>query len=175
MDSYQILFGLRRLVLKTIISAVMLGLLIVSTQHVYAEDVTPPGVPPAAGADEAKRDDIRKLLLVTGSAQMGKVVLQNVMAQYKKSMPDVPQKFWDDFMKDVDSNELIELCVASYEKNLSHEDIKATVAFYESEAGKRYVAAQSNIVQENMKAGQAWTQGVAQKLLAKLKAEGLKK
>jgi hypothetical protein len=128
-----------------------------------------------AAADDAKRADIRKLLELTGSGKMGVMVIQNMLGQFKKSMPDVPQKFWDDFINECKPDELIELCIPAYEKNLSHEDIKAAIVFYQSKPGKRVLAAQPQIMQESMKAGQEWGRALAQKVMDKLKADGLQK
>ncbi len=124
---------------------------------------------PAAHAD--KKDDIRRLLRLTGSGDLGKQVATQLLGTFKAQNPKVPQKFWDDFAKEIKAEDLIEMVVPIYDKHLSQEDIKAVIAFYETPTGKRFVKALPQLTQESMAAGQKWGMALAQKVVDKLQKQ----
>ena len=128
----------------------------------------------AVHADTSKTDDIRKLLAITGSAQLGTQVMTQLMGTMKQSMPNVPDKFWSDFQKEVRADELIDLIVPVYDKNLSQDDVRALIKFYETPTGKRFVAALPVITQQSMTVGQEWGRGIAQRVVDRLKTEEAK-
>ena len=118
-----------------------------------------------------KADDIRKLLVMTGSAQLGAQVMGQLMQSMKKAMPNVPERFWADFQKEVRTDELIDLIVPVYDRHLSHDDVKALIKFYETPSGKKFVSVLPQITQESMSAGETWGRGLAERVIARLKAE----
>ncbi len=126
---------------------------------------------PAKEDPRQKKRDIRKLLEVTGAGNLGKQVMDQMMAAMKPSMPDVPDEFWTAFAKETDMGELIEEIVPIYDKHLSHDDIKASIAFYETPAGRRIIKALPKITHESMLAGQKWGQRIAFKAITKLRAQ----
>jgi|SRR5688572_17999836 len=118
-----------------------------------------------------KADDIRKLLVMTGSAQLGAQVMAQLMQSMKKAMPNVPERFWADFQKEVRTDELIDLIVPVYDRHLSHDDVKALIKFYETPSGKKFVSVLPQITQESMAAGENWGRGLAERVISRLKAE----
>lgn len=119
-----------------------------------------------------KQEDIKRLMELTGSGNLGIQVMERMVNSFKTSMPKVPATFWDDFMKRVDAKALVELCIPAYERHLSHDDIKKMILFYETPAGKRVVKALPTITQETMIAGQKWGQEIARQALLELKKAG---
>lgn len=124
-----------------------------------------------ADADPSKTDDIRKLLAITGSAQLGAQVMSQLMGSMKNAMPNVPEAFWTDFQKEVRTGELIDLIVPVYDRHLSADDVKTLIKFYETPTGKHFVAALPVITQESMTAGQEWGRRIAERVVTRLKAE----
>lgn len=118
---------------------------------------------PATSAD-AKREDIRKLLQLTGAAANGRMMVEAIIGEFRKTMPEVPEDFWADFMNEVKEEELLTLSMISYEKHMSHKDIRELIKFYESPAGSRFVAAQPLILRDAMAAGEAWGQQLARRV-----------
>ncbi len=125
----------------------------------------------AAPAHADKKDDIRKLLRLTGSGDLGKQVATQLLGTFKAQNPKVPQKFWDDFAKEIKAEDLIEMVVPIYDKHLSHEDIKVVIAFYETPTGKRFVKSLPQLTQESMAAGQKWGMALAQKVVDRLQKQ----
>ncbi len=125
----------------------------------------------AQGGDEAaKRQDIRRLLELTGSAQLGQQIIGQMMATFKRTNPNVPESFWNQTAKEFDSKTMIDLIVPIYDKHLTHEDVKGLIAFYESPLGRKMVSVLPAITQESMQAGQQWGMEVAQRVQQKLEA-----
>ncbi len=125
-----------------------------------------------AHADEtAKQKDIRKLLKMTGSGELGAQVMAQMLGNMKQSMPNVPEKFWSDFMKDVRTEELVDLIVPIYDRNLTHDDIKELIRFYDSATGKKFVAVLPKITQESMGVGEKWGRDLAERIIKKLQAQ----
>ena len=112
----------------------------------------------------AKRQDIRKLLEVTGSAKLGQQVLAQMLSTFQSTNPKVPEEFWDQVMKEFDAGTMIDLVVPIYAKHLTHEDVEGMLAFYESPLGQKLIAVTPVITQESMEAGQQWGMEIAQRI-----------
>src|SRR6266568_3956440 len=105
----------------------------------------------AVHAEETqKQKDIRKLLKITGSGELGTQVMSQMVGSMKKAMPQVPEKFWGDFLKEVRTDELIR--------------------FYESPTGKKFVSVLPKITQESMVVGEKWGRELAERVIKKLNA-----
>jgi hypothetical protein len=126
--------------------------------------------PPEPDNAEARRQDIRSLLELTGSAKLGIQVMSQMLDAFKKASPEVPEEFWAELMKEVDPESMISLIVPIYEKHLTHEDIKGLIAFYETPLGRKVTGVLPAIAQESMAAGQQWGMEIARKVQAKLEA-----
>ena len=118
-----------------------------------------------------KQKDIRKLLKITGSGELGTQVMGQMIGNMKKAMPQVPEKFWTDFMKEVHTDELVDLIVPVYDRNLTQGDVTELIHFYESPTGKKFVAVLPKITQESMSVGETWGRQLAMKVMTKLQAQ----
>jgi hypothetical protein len=126
----------------------------------------------SAGAQETgKQKDIRHLLQITGSGQLGAQVMMQMIGNMKQTFTKVPESFWTDFMKEVHTDELVDLIVPVYDRNLSEDDVKQLIKFYESPTGKKFVSVLPKITQESMAVGEKWGRGLAQKVMAKIQAQ----
>jgi hypothetical protein len=126
---------------------------------------------PARSSETQKQKDIRKLLKITGSGELGTQVMGQMMTNMKKAMPQVPEKFWGDFMKEVRTDELVDLIVPVYDRNLTHDDIKELIRFYETPTGRKFVSVLPKITQESMAVGEKWGRDLAMRVMTKLQAQ----
>ena len=124
----------------------------------------------AAGQEGEKRTEevARDLLEVTGAGQMGLQVMQQMVASFRSTMPDVPQEFWEQFIRDVDPDELVDLVIPIYVKHLTKEEMEAAVAFYRTTTGQAILAKLPVILQESMTAGQQWGMQLAAEVQKRL-------
>ena len=104
----------------------------------------------------AKEKDIRRLLVATGAGKMGVQAMTQMFASLKAQNPSIPSSYFEKLMAEVDPNELIEITIPSYDKHLTHEEIKELIKFYESPIGKKMIEKQPMIMQDAMVAGQKW-------------------
>jgi hypothetical protein len=121
-----------------------------------------------AGEAAAKKQDIRKLLDLTGAAQIGQQIAAQMIPMFKQSNPQVPQKFWDDVQKEFNPEAMIQLIIPIYEKHLTHDDVRGLIAFYQSPLGRKMTAVTPQITQESMAAGQQWGMQIAQRVQKRL-------
>lgn len=103
--------------------------------------------------------ELKKYMKASGSDASFKMVTDNMSNIVQ--MPGMSEEQINKFTKLlVDSyDNLIELMVPAYQKNLSIEDLKAAVAFYNTPAGKRLAEAQPKIAMEAASAAQQWALG----------------
>src|SRR5579864_3142797 len=87
---------------------------------------TPPAQPPtpsASAEQTAKRGEIRKLIELTGAANVSADALRQIIAPLKAGFPEVPEEFWDTFAKEVRSDELIDLVIPIYDRYYTRDEI----------------------------------------------------
>lgn len=123
----------------------------------------------SVSAAPASEKSVRELMNLTGAGNLGVAVVQNMVQNLKKAIPNAPESFWDEFMKEINPDELVNRVVPIYQKNLSEEDVKAAIKFYKTPAGKRLIEKQPIVVQESMMAGQQWGGEVAKRAMEKAK------
>jgi hypothetical protein len=78
-----------------------------------------------------------------------------------------------EFDKQVD--EMISIAAQIYVKQMSEQDLKAAVAFFESPAGKKYVETQPAFLTEVVTAMQGWQGKISTDLMARVREEMKKK
>ncbi len=129
-----------------------------------------------SGGEEAEetefQKDIRKLMELTGSKDIGMQVIEQMIGMFKQSYPHVPPAFWDEFLEAVDPDELVNLVIPIYERHLTHEDVQILIDFYSTPTGQKLIAAQPKIVEESMLAGQTWGTQLGEEVARKLQEQG---
>lgn len=123
-------------------------------------------------SDPRKLADIRAFLRLTGAVQLGQQSMLQMLQSYRAVMPQVPDRFWQDFQKELDEETMLSILVPIYDKHLSHDDIKALLTFYRSDAGQRFLAALPDIQRESRHAGQRFGLAISRRLEQRLRAEG---
>ncbi len=133
----------------------------------------------------ATRKDVEQMLIQTGVkermhqmwAQMGQQMAVTAAQSYHLRNPDatpmqvhkvqqVVEKSLQGSMSVVSTDELINAIIPIYEKHLSHADMQAIIAFYNTDVGKRYLKEQPAMQAESMQA----VQPIIQKHLPEMQA-----
>ncbi|MEN8929282.1 MAG: DUF2059 domain-containing protein [Flavobacteriales bacterium] len=114
------------------------------------------------------QSDIKELLELTGSGKLGLQVMNQLVENFKKAFPDVNQNFWDEFMKEINPDDLINMVIPVYEKYYTSAEITQLIAFYKTPIGQKTIAATPQITQDSMKVGQKWGRELAEKVVKKL-------
>lgn len=142
--------------IKTIISSFLFSLLFIST---------------STFAEPASKQSVQQLMRSTGAGNMGIQIMNQMLPALKKMVPDAPEKFWTDFMAEVNADDMVNMVIPIYQKYLTEEDIKAMNKFYSSPTGRKLIRVQPRIMQESMLLGQQWGRGIAQKVLTRYRQE----
>lgn len=114
-----------------------------------------------------KHEAIRELLVLTGAANLGMQMMDQMLEPMKQMMPEVPESFWQDFMAEVDPDEMNDLIVPIYAKHFTLEEIESLIAFNKTPLGQKLIKKMPLIMQESMTAGQVWGQSLAERALEK--------
>ena len=121
---------------------------------------------------ETKTKKIRQMLELNGSTNASAQVMKTMLGSFEKMYPKVDKKIWEEFAKEIKTDDLIELVIPVYDKYYTEEDVDQLIVFYNSPIGKKVAETLPAISQESMVAGQAWGKQIAEKVVAKLKDKG---
>ena len=125
-----------------------------------------------AAVDESLHSDIRKMLKLSGQGELGIQAMKQILGSFKQAMPQVPDEFWDEFMKEAKADDLIDMVVPIYAKHFTRDDIGEMIKFYNSPVGKKLIKKQPKIMKESMAAGEIWGGQISEKLLQRLREKG---
>lgn len=143
--------------MKTLFAALALITLIATP--VFADD------PPAPASKEAKA---RELLVLLRSGDTAVQAIESMIASLREASPEVPEKYWANFKKEVKPDEFIDLLVPVYANNLDEAELDGLITFFKSPIGQRYIEKQSVILQQSMEAGEKWGETVATRAMQEL-------
>jgi len=128
----------------------------------------------SALAEKASKESIKLLMERTGTGNLGMQMMNQMIPALKKTIPDAPEKFWADILKEIDANQIIEMVIPVYQKYFSAQDILELNSFYNTAVGKKLIKVQPAIMQESMAMGQQWGQEVAHNVIQKYKKQSEK-
>ncbi len=161
----------------------------VAAAPVPAGQVAPALPDPAAAAPQPevppeKLAAARQVVVSSGMARS----FEPMVPQLEEQIPMVVTRTRPDLSKDLTtvlvqlqpefnqkSNEMLDIAARIYARSMSEEDLKATAAFFDSSAGKQYVAAQPKMLDELVVSMQAWTQEVSSFMMKRVQQEMEKK
>jgi hypothetical protein len=104
----------------------------------------------------ATEKSVKEMMEITGAADMGIQMMQGMLPQLKKMAPKVPESFWTELMKEVNTKELVDLVIPVYAKHFTEEEIQETIKFYKTPAGRMMIQKTPLVMQETMALGQQW-------------------
>lgn len=143
------------------------------------------GYLPSARADElteAKRQDVLRLLDLTGAFRIGQMFSSAIVRQMtdalRSARPDIPTDVMDILPNAVDeviaaemtaAGGFADLVVDVYQRHFTHEDVRGLIAFYETPLGRKLSEELPAMTQESMQAGMKWGVGIAPKIQERVK------
>ena len=123
---------------------------------------------------ETIEEDIRELIRITHATEVAQRMLAPMLDALAKAYPQVPVAFWQEMAQATGSEEFEALLIEVYKSNVSHEDIRAMLAFQRSPAGQRVIAKMPAIMAASQAAGQKWGAHIAQGYIIEAKQRGYK-
>ena len=100
-------------------------------------------------------------------------MMDTMAGQLRPMFKNVPESFWSEFFRELDTNELVTKIVPIYARHLSDKEVDDLIRFYESPIGKKLISVQPMIMQESMGAGKEWGRQVGERVVQKLRDKGL--
>ena len=150
---------------KKVFAAVALTIIVLAGAALWAKNS------PTAGGlqkESAKISDIRKLMQMTGATAMGTQMIEEMVGRFKTMMPNVSAAYWDEMMREVNTDALLEMIIPVYDRNLTHDEVKEILKFYESPVGKKLISIMPVIQKEAVAAGQEWGRKLGENVAKKL-------
>ena len=115
-------------------------------------------------AQSSKDVKIAELLETMGSTQAMKTSFEYMINYYKQNNPQISSQYWDNSLKHVDYNELVQKLVPVYSKHFTEQEIVDLLNFYNTSTGKKMIDKMPVILQESMEIGRKWGIELAQKI-----------
>jgi hypothetical protein len=124
--------------------------------------------------DPAKEQAIRKLFEVT---RMTKTLIDGLkfgLESQKKSQPNVPAVFWDEFIKraETDAGAFLTTLVEIYDEHYTKEQIEEMLAFYETPLGRMMAEKSSAVGVATMAAAERWGMKLGMQVMMELVEKG---
>ncbi|OWK97845.1 hypothetical protein AP75_08945 [Kaistella haifensis DSM 19056] len=115
-------------------------------------------------AQSSKDVKIAELLETMGSTQAMKTSFEYMINYYKQNNPQISSEYWDNSLKHVDYNELVQKLVPVYSKHFTEQEIVDLLNFYNTSTGKKMIEKMPTVLQESMEVGRKWGIELAQKI-----------
>ena len=133
-----------------------------------------------APVDPEKARNIRRLLEITGSHNLGQQMIEQMMAALKRNTPgDEPEalkekifSIYEEEMQKAFTVEKVDAAIIPiYDKYLTGEELIALIAFYETPLGKKVVGVLPQIFREASAAGEQLGRGEQERAAARIQTE----
>jgi hypothetical protein len=143
-----------------------------------------PAGSPTAPTSAAALSAARGLVVASGMARSFSVVIPQFMDQIGTSLTQTRPELIRDLNEvltrlqpefDKQADEMIGIAAQIYAKQMSEADLTSALAFFQSPAGKQYVATQPAFLSEVVGAMQAWQGRISTDMMTRVRAEMKKK
>ncbi|MBV8203002.1 MAG: DUF2059 domain-containing protein, partial [Acidobacteria bacterium] len=93
---------------------------------------------------------------LTGSAELGGQVMNQLLTNFRATMPNVPEQFWNDFAREAKPSDLLERIIPIYSRHFSEQDLDGLIVFYKTPLGQKVTHEMPATMMECMTVGQEW-------------------
>jgi len=121
---------------------------------------------------QSKNEDILKLLRVSGTDKQTQMVIDELIALFEQTIPDIPAVVWVKFKDKIKIDDLLEMCIPIYDKYYTHNEIKELIKFYESPIGTKMVDAEYKMTNEISALGEKWGEKIGNEIVNELINDG---
>jgi hypothetical protein len=145
---------------------------------------TPPGQTGPAAPSPSHLAAARALVVACGMSRSFSIIIPQFMDQIGSSLTQTRPELIHDLNAvltglkpefDKQADEMVDIAAQIYVKQISEQDLKAAVAFFESPAGKKYVETQPAFLTEVVTAMQGWQGKISTDMMTRVRAEMKKK
>lgn len=165
--------------------ALLLGPLVAASE-LRAQQTAPAPAAPAAATPTSPSHlaAARALVVESGISRSFSIIIPQFMEQIGSSLLQTRPELNPDLNAvliqlkpefDKQADEMVGIAAQIYAKQMSEQDLKAAVAFFQSPAGKKYVETQPAFLTEVMTAMQGWQGKISTDMMTRVRAEMKKK
>ena len=122
-----------------------------------------------AQTSASKTAKIKKVMELTGTANLSEQMLNQFSTLMGKSPSDKTKVFFETFRQELDVDALMAQMIPIYAKHYTDKDLDGLIKFYESDLGKKMTLTLPAIMQESMQLGQVWGKEAAERAMKKIK------
>lgn len=125
--------------------------------------------------DPEKERAIRKLIHLTRAEQTMLDGMKVGLDAQKKAQPDIPDVFWDEFIKRATDNiaEFVTILVRVHDRHYTKEQIDQMIAFFETPLGRMMAEKQPAVALETVGAAERWGMKMGMQVMMDLTEKGL--
>lgn len=117
-----------------------------------------------------KNQEIKKLMILTGVVDMARTGMNQMIQQMKKTPnPNLPEGFFDEFIKEIKDEDLLNMYAPIYSRHYSLNEIKQLNKFYESPIGKKVIRETPALMTESIAAGSVWGREIGERVMKRMK------
>lgn len=120
-------------------------------------------------AQNPKAEKVKRFLELSGTRKLTTQTMSNMIAMYKTNYPATDSSFWNEFQKELKTDDLIDLMVPVYEKHFSDRELDALIGFYSTPTGQKIVETTPLISSECMAIGMKWGKDLGERVDRKMK------
>jgi hypothetical protein len=123
-------------------------------------------------AGDAKPEDVRKLIELTGGCRVARQVMDSVIVSMRQAHPELSSEFWAAVQSELREEDLVEALVPIYTRYLSQEDVRGLIPLYETPIVRKWVAMQPQLQLDAMPAGSRWGEDAVRRARARVQQGG---
>lgn len=126
-------------------------------------------VPAVAPEDKEAYDLARRYLVAMGADLTFDSTIEDMMNVFRRELPKVPPEFFQEFKAKLDVSKATDQVIRATMKLHSKEDLRAIVAFFDSSAGKAFLARRPDFTQDIARLGVEFGRQINERLVLELK------
>ncbi|WP_294288946.1 DUF2059 domain-containing protein [uncultured Chryseobacterium sp.] len=119
-------------------------------------------------AQSSKEVKVKELIQVVGVSKLAVQGVKQFISTFKENYKEVPDAFWNDFLKEVSSEEFSNLYVPIYSKYYTESELDELIRFYKTPLGQKIITNTPLIMKESAEVGRDFGQKLGMKLAEKL-------
>lgn len=125
-----------------------------------------------AMAAQPSEQQVRKLMEVVGMGRMLSQMNSQMAGVMQTALPCVPASYWQGFVDQNATNQLIGRMVPVYQKHFTDKEIDELLKFYGTPTGQKVIREMPATMAEGMQIGKTWGQERGQQMIKQLQGQG---
>ncbi|MDF3982004.1 DUF2059 domain-containing protein [Luteibacter sp. PPL201] len=123
-------------------------------------------------AAQPSEQQVRKLMEVVGMGRMLSQMNSQMAGVMQTALPCVPASYWQGFVDQNATNQLIGRMVPVYQKHFTDKEIDELLKFYSTPTGQKVIKEMPATMAEGMQIGKQWGQERGQQMIKQLQGQG---